>query len=229
MKFKLFLLSIAAIAAIALGCVRLPSVNNYKGLPATPGGVGHVTSGALNSANALLPDASVTVTDNKTGKVISKPASPTHVAIQHAVNWMVAVTILGALAAVGFGAFLIYSGQILAGVKCVAGGLLLMIASIWFAYHWLLVVGLCLIGSGVYLMVVYWSQISPVLAKLETEISPAISDVTSKVEGLVSKTAAKVVAEVAPAKAAAPVAPAPAPAPALAVAAAPAAPHVTLG
>ena len=89
--------------------------------------------------------------------------SPARRAIQTFVNWQTTLGILGGLALLAFGGLAIYGGQILPGVKLVIAGLLLPIFSIWFAYHWIAVVIVALIGSAAYLLLTHYTVIQPAL------------------------------------------------------------------
>jgi hypothetical protein len=74
--------------------------------------------------------------------------------------------ILGGLACLAFGALAIYGGQVLPGVKLVLAGLLLPVFGIWWAYHWLLVVILCLIGMAAWLLIAHYALIRPALSTI---------------------------------------------------------------
>ena len=94
--------------------------------------------------------------------------SPAKRAIQTFVNWQTTLGILGGLALLAFGGLAIYGGQILPGVKLVIAGLLLPIFSIWFAYHWIAVVIVVLIGSAAYLLLTHYTSVRPALVAIET-------------------------------------------------------------
>ena len=94
--------------------------------------------------------------------------SPARRAIQTFVNWQTTLGILGGLALLAFGGLSIYGGQILPGVKLVIAGLLLPIFSIWFAYHWIAVVIVVLIGSAAYLLLTHYTVVQPALKAVES-------------------------------------------------------------
>jgi len=129
-------------AFLFVGCIGLPSAAK---LPTEPGGVSTIGQ-KLSAAIA---------------------GTPTHRAIQTFVNWQTTICILGGLACLAFGGLAIYGGQVLPGVKLVAAGLLLPIFGIWFAYHWLLVTILVLIGLAALLLVTHYALIQPALTAIE--------------------------------------------------------------
>jgi hypothetical protein len=187
MKTLCLLLTVVALALFTAGCVHLPSAENLFS-PA-------VTEAARNVASSAT----------------AKPATVTS-AIQHTFNYFAVACILGGLVSVGLGAYSIYRGLILSGIKFILGGILLPVAGIYVAYHWLLITALALIGAGVYLTIHYWAVVSPVLAKIESDITPLLekagvsatsaSKVTTAVEAGTA-TAAKVATPVVAAAAAA--------------------------
>jgi hypothetical protein len=120
------------------GCIGLPSTASK--LPAAPG----------------VPAVGAKAT-----------GSPARRAIQVAVNYTTTLSILGGLACLAFGGLAIYGGQILPGIKLVIAGLLLPIAGIYWAYHWLLWVAIILIGLAVWLLVTHYTQIRPALVAIE--------------------------------------------------------------
>jgi hypothetical protein len=93
--------------------------------------------------------------------------SPTHRAIQTAVNWQMTLCILGGVACLVFGGLAIYGGQVLPGVKLVAAGLLLPIAGIYWAYHWLLITCIVLVGLAVIFLLTHYALIQPALSSVE--------------------------------------------------------------
>lgn len=140
-RMRAFILS-ALMAILLVGCVSLPSTK----LPDAPAGAASVSQ-----------KISAAVT-----------GSPTHRAIQAAVNWQMTLCILGGVACLVFGGLAIYGGQLLPGIKLVAAGLLLPIAGIYWAYHWLLITGLTLAGLGAYLLITHYALIKPALTAVET-------------------------------------------------------------
>lgn len=98
----------------------------------------------------------------------SASGSPARKAIQTFVNWQTTICIVGGLACLAFGGLAIYGGQLLPGIKLVLAGILLPIFGIWFAYHWLLVVILALIGAAAYVFIVHYTLIRPALVAVES-------------------------------------------------------------
>ena len=94
--------------------------------------------------------------------------SPAKRAIQTAVNYTTTLTILGGLACLAFGGLAIYGGQILPGVKLVIAGLLLPIAGIYWAYHWLMWTVIVLIAAAFYVLIYHYTTVRPTLVAIET-------------------------------------------------------------
>jgi sterol desaturase/sphingolipid hydroxylase (fatty acid hydroxylase superfamily) len=141
MKIKFSSIIGAVVLLAASGCVHLPSFTAPKATDpssVTPRPVSHA---AMSQSTA---------------------------AIQKTVDWYAGLSIIGGLAVVALGAFAIYSGQFVPGIKFVAIGLLLPIFGIWFAYHWLLVVIIALLASALFFLCVHRAIIEPLLEKLET-------------------------------------------------------------
>ena len=142
---KLLVTLFAAATVLVAGCIHLPSI--YGNVPAPS------------------PNGKTTVSS-----VTKQPTA--HQAVQTAFNWFATVCVVGGLISVGLGAFSIYRGLIVSGIKFLLGGVLVPVAGIYVAYHWALIVGLCLIGAGAYLTVTYWSAVTPWLTKVEADIHP---------------------------------------------------------
>lgn len=100
------------------------------------------------------------------GKAVTGSAS--NRAIQTAVNYTATLSILGGVACLVFGGLAIYGGQLLPGIKLVIAGLLLPIAGIWWAYHWLFVTCFILIGLALFLLVTHFTVIRPALVAVES-------------------------------------------------------------
>lgn len=100
------------------------------------------------------------------GKVVSGSAS--NRAIQTAVNYTTTLSILGGVACLVFGGLAIYGGQLLPGVKLVIAGLLLPIAGIWWAYHWLFVTCFILIGAALFFLATHFAVVRPALVAVES-------------------------------------------------------------
>lgn len=94
--------------------------------------------------------------------------SPAKRAIQVAVNYTTTLTILGGLACLAFGGLAIYGGQILPGVKLVIAGLLLPIAGIYWAYHWLMWTVIALVAAAAYVLIHHYTVIQPALKAVST-------------------------------------------------------------
>ena len=123
--------------------------------------------GCVHLPSASLPGAVSTVGKVPlSGQVPS--GSPAHQAIQKVVNWQTMLFVLGGLACLAFGGLAIYGGQVLPGIKLVIGGLLLPVFGIWFAYHWLLVTIIVLIGGALFLLLTHYTVLRPALAAIET-------------------------------------------------------------
>ena len=112
-----------------------------------------------------LPSASELPGAPKVGQ--SATGSPAKKAIQTAVNYTATLSVLGGLACLAFGGLAIYGGQLLPGIKLVIAGLLLPIFGIWWAYHWLLVTILTLIGTALIWLVTHFALVRPALVSLE--------------------------------------------------------------
>lgn len=121
--------------------------------------------GCVSLPKSSLPTDGVQSVSQKVAAAIS--GSPTHRAIQAAVNWQMTLCILGGVACLVFGGLAIYGGQILPGVKLVAAGLLLPIAGIYWAYHWLLITCLVLIGLAAFFLITHYALIQPALTAVE--------------------------------------------------------------
>jgi hypothetical protein len=87
--------------------------------------------------------------------------------IQKTVNWFCALMIIAAVAGIGFGAFSIYIGHYVSGVQFIAGGIGLAMFGIWFAFHWLLVLSLSLIGAAVFYLCTHYALIKPIIDRLD--------------------------------------------------------------
>jgi len=140
-----------ALLLVSSGCVHLPS----------PG-----------YAHSALPVANPMAPAGNGGTVSAVPSvdpglSPAHVAIQRAVNWMAVLMTIGGAASIGFGILLIYGGHIMSGLQLIVAGLLLPIFGIWFAYHWLLVVILCLLGGAVFFLATHFAVVKPLMLHVE--------------------------------------------------------------
>lgn len=160
MKTKI--LSLLAGCIVLAGCIHLPTF-----------------SGPATSSPVLVPNAGLVST---AGPVVGTPkssaaslstASPSTVAIQHAVNWQVGLFCLAGLACLALAGFLGYSGQIVPAIKVGLAGLLLPIFGIWFAYHWLLVVILCLLGAAAFFIATDYAVVKPILARLDAAAAKA--------------------------------------------------------
>jgi len=115
-----------------------------------------------------LPSTSALPTGTKpTAKGPAAAGSPAHRAIQAAVNWQMTLCILGGVACLVLGGLAIYGGQLLPGVKLVIAGLLLPIFGIWWAYHWLLVTIIVLIGLAAFLLITHYAVLRPALVTIE--------------------------------------------------------------
>lgn len=143
---KLLVTLFAAATVLVAGCVHLPSI--YGPTPATIGN------------KSVAPVSQVT----------KQPTAKQ--AVQTAFNWFATICVIGGLVSIGLGAFSIYRGLIVSGIKFLLGGVLVPVAGIYLAYHWAIIVGLCLIGAGAYLTVTYWSAVTPWLTKVEADIHP---------------------------------------------------------
>src|SRR6185312_6369303 len=133
-------------ATLFVGCVHLPHVD---------------------TSNPALRTGSVTGPDLITPAMSQKPATQ---AIQHAVNWQAGLITFGGIASVAFGAFLIYGGRLLAGIKFVIGGLLCPVFAIWWSYHWLAVSIVAVLGAGAFLLFTHFTDLSPFLTAIENRI-----------------------------------------------------------
>jgi hypothetical protein len=163
---------------VSPGSVTLPSVTQTA--PTLPAPVAPVATAPAPSPIAKFfhrdaPAAPVTGSVT-TPPAVSQPAPvapvPGPVAtatgeIQKVVNGFVGLFILAALAGIGFGAFLIYSGHYVSGIQWVGGGLGLAIFGIWFAFHWLLIVSLALLATGLFFLATHYAIVKPILEKIE--------------------------------------------------------------
>lgn len=114
-----------------------------------------------------LPSTSLPKTPGAPSVKVAATGSPAHRAIQTAVNYTATLSILGGLACLAFGGLAIYGGQILPGVKLVIAGLLLPIFGIWWAYHWLLVTIIMLIGTALIWLTTHYALVRPALLSVE--------------------------------------------------------------
>jgi hypothetical protein len=129
---------------------------------------------------------------------VVKVQSQSKAAIQHVVNWAAILFVLGGLGLCAFGGLAVSGGRYLAGAKLIAAGVLLPIFGIWFAYHWLLVVILTLIGAACLLLVTHWAVVAPVVSKIDTEVMPCVENFFEGIARRVEKLEQKVVDRVDP-------------------------------
>ena len=141
---------IAAVALLTAGCIHLPSI--YGNVP-----------GPSSTGKHTVPPVT------QVGKQPTAKQS-----VQTAFNWFATFCVIGGIVSIGLGAFSIYRGLIVSGIKFLLGGVLVPVFGIYLAYHWALVIGLCLIGAGAYLTVTYWSSLTPWLTAIESDISPLL-------------------------------------------------------
>lgn len=151
MKKKLTI--ILAACVMLAGCVHLPDFSS----PPVPPGVTNA-HGAVVSAPAPVPPST---------------ASPSTVAIQHAVNWQTTLFILAGVACLALCGFLAYAGQVVPAVKVGLAGLLLPIFGIWFAYHWLLVVIITLLSAAAFFLATHYAVVAPLLTRLDASAAKA--------------------------------------------------------
>lgn len=130
-------IALACIVFWLSGCIGLPSAAKLP-IPGAPAAVGKAVSGSASNR-----------------------------AIQTAVNYTTTLSILGGVACLVFGGLAIYGGQLLPGIKLVIAGLLLPIAGIWYAYHWLYVAIACLVGGAAYILITHFSVVRPALVAVE--------------------------------------------------------------
>jgi hypothetical protein len=114
-----------------------------------------------------LPSTSLPATPGAPSVKVATTGSPAKRAIQTAVNYTATLSILGGLACLAFGGLAIYGGQLLPGVKLVIAGLLLPIFGIWWAYHWLLVTIIVLIGTALIWLTTHYALVRPALLSVE--------------------------------------------------------------
>jgi len=164
MKFLVSLF--AALALLCLtGCVHLPSLYDSVPGPSSPG----------SAATTAVHNATSAPTASK--------------AIQSTFNWFATICILGGIACVGLGALSIYRGCLVSGIKFLIGGVLLPVAGIYVAYHWLLITAIVLVGAALYLIVVDWARVKPVALKLESFLTSHLSKKVPIVVAAVTKVA----------------------------------------
>jgi hypothetical protein len=164
MKIKILSFLAAAILAgsILSGCVRLPNSPEFSNVP------------SASHPDVTLPDTGLPGSSH--AATASKPVSPAHKAIQTTINWFTTLIIFAGLAAIGWGAFSIYGGQTLAGIRWILLGVLAPIVAIWFAFHWVLVVSVVLICGAFYLLIRYHilSKVKPALSEVESEVKSVL-------------------------------------------------------
>jgi hypothetical protein len=107
---------------------------------------------AASSAQAdNQPNPIIAVTGGKLSKLTTEslPATANHTSvIARAVANIVHIAEIVGLLSLIAGGLLIYCGQVIPGVKCVIGGIVLPVSAVWFDYHYGLVLWLLLIGSA---------------------------------------------------------------------------------
>lgn len=141
MRFIKNILAVFAVVYLLAGCVGLPNTSS------------------VSSGSSVSQKVAAAIT-----------GSPTHRAIQTAVNWQMTLCILGGVACLAFGGLAIYGGQLLPGIKLVIAGILLPIAGIWWAYHWLMVTIIVLIALAGILLITHYSAIQPALSAVEARM-----------------------------------------------------------
>jgi hypothetical protein len=156
---------------------KLPDASTAAPAPAlTP-----VEVAAVADVEAGLPEPNLTKKEAAAvSAVVAAPESPAPAEkptagseIQKTVNWFCALMIIAAVAGIGFGAFSIYIGHYVSGVQFIAGGIGLAMFGIWFAFHWLLVLSLCLIGAAVFYLCTHFALIKPILDRLDAQADRA--------------------------------------------------------
>lgn len=115
-----------------------------------------------------LPKTGLPTSSGAPSVKVAVSGSPARKAIQTLMNWQATLSVVGGLALLAFGGLAIYGGQLLPGIKLVVAGFLLPICGIWFAYHWLAVVIVCLIVTAGYLLVTHYTLVAPALRAVES-------------------------------------------------------------
>jgi hypothetical protein len=165
---------IAAIISAAIfiftGCIHLPNpAGDFSPVP----GPSHP---ALNT-DKLLPPAPA-------------PGDTATHAVQTTVNWLAWLMGIAGIAGMALGGFAIYGGRLWVGVRLLVIGVSLPIAGIYFAFHWKLILGLLLLGVGLYEVVMHWSVISPFAKKVQSVVVPEVESAAEKIAGQTESVAA---------------------------------------
>jgi hypothetical protein len=154
MKTKIITLLAGCI--LLAGCVHLPSISQPATLPTV------VPNGVPVPAGTLVQKVTLPATASESTK-----------AIQRSVNWQAGLFIIAGVACLALAGFLGYSGQIVPAIKVGVAGILLPIFGIWFAYHWLLVVIVCLLGAAAFFVATDYAVVKPILARLDAAAEKA--------------------------------------------------------
>jgi hypothetical protein len=199
MKIKHEILTLLAGVVFLAGCIAMPHLPVAASLsprasqqapklpdasaPAPAHALTPVEVAAVADVQAGLPEPALTKKEAAAvSAVVGAPvaASPAPAEkptarseIQKTVNWFCALLIIAAVAGIGFGAFSIYIGHYVSGVQFIAGGIGLAMFGIWFAFHWLLVLSLSLIGAAVFYLCTHYALIKPILDRLDAQAERA--------------------------------------------------------
>ena len=151
----------------------------------------NAANSATSSAQAdNQPNPYIAVATGKLSRLTTEsiPATANHTSvIARAVSNIVHIAEIVGLLSLISGGLLIYFGQVIPGVKCVIGGIILPVSAVWFDYHYGLVLWLLLIGSAIGFL---WAlnKYDPALLKsLDIEASKIRASAEAEIANLVKK------------------------------------------